>query len=98
MAMSFPQQPQQPVQVVLPPEEFPGHWANLAQLQRTPHEFTLDFIRVGPQGQMGQVVSRVSFSPLLLYQLVDLLNAHWRAYSEEAAAPEGGPSNEPSDD
>jgi len=90
--MSFPQPPQppqQPIQIAIPEAEFAGHWANLAQLQRTPHEFTLDFIRVGPQGQIGQVVSRVSFSPLLLYQLVDLLNAHWRAYSQEAGSPEG---------
>jgi hypothetical protein len=88
-----PPQPQQQLNVVIPPDEFPGHWANLAQLQRTPHEFTLDFIRVGPQGQFGQVVSRINFSPLLLYQLVDLLNAHWRAYTEEAGPPEGAPDD-----
>lgn len=86
-------QPPQPgeaqLNIAIPPDEFPGKWANLAQLQRTPHEFTLDFIRVGPQGQFGQVVARVNFSPLLLYQLVDLLNAHWRAYTEEAGPPEG---------
>ncbi len=88
-------QPAQPqLNIVIPPDQFPGHWANLAQLQRTPHEFTLDFIRVGPQGQFGQVVSRVSFSPLLLYQLVDLLNAHWRAYTEEAAGPPEGATDD----
>jgi len=90
--MPQPPQPgeaQQGPNIVIPPEEFAGRWANVAQLQRTPHEFTLDFIRVGPQGQFGTVVARVNFSPLLLYQLVDLLNAHWRAYTEEAGSPLG---------
>ena len=78
---------QQGPNIVMPPEEFAGKWANAASIARTPHEFTLDFLRIGPQGQQGIVVSRVSFSPLLASQLVDLLNEQWQAYTEESGVP-----------
>jgi Protein of unknown function (DUF3467) len=73
--------------IMMPPEEFAGRWANAAAIARTPHEFTLDFLRIGPQGQQGIVVSRVSFSPLLASQLVDLLNEQWQAYTQESGVP-----------
>jgi|NGEPerStandDraft_6_1074524.scaffolds.fasta_scaffold01062_3 Protein of unknown function (DUF3467) len=73
--------------IMMPPEEFPGKWANAAAIARTPHEFTLDFMRIGPQGQQGMVVSRVSFSPLLASQLLDLLREQWQAYTEESGIP-----------
>jgi hypothetical protein len=73
--------------IMMPPEEFAGKWANAASLARTPHEFTLDFMRIGPQGQQGMVVSRVSFSPLLASQLLDLLGEQWQAYTEESGIP-----------
>ena len=62
--------PEQGPNIMMPPEEFAGKWANAASIARTPHEFTLDFMRIGPQGQQGMVVSRVSFSPLLASQLL----------------------------
>ena len=91
-AMSMPPQPgeiQQP-NIVIPPEEFGGRWANVAQLQRTPHELTLDFIRVGPQGQFWTVVARINFSPLLLSELRDLLNSAWEQYTIDAGMPQEG--------
>jgi hypothetical protein len=72
---------------MMPSEEFAGKWANAAAIARTPHEFTLDFMRIGPQGQQGMVVSRVSFSPLLASQLLDLLGEQWQAYTEESGIP-----------
>jgi hypothetical protein len=87
--MPQPPQPgetQQP-NIMLPPEEFGGRWANAANLQRTPHELTLDFVRVGPQGQMGAVVARINFSPLLLAELRDLFNSAWDQYTDEAGMP-----------
>ncbi|HUN79126.1 MAG TPA: DUF3467 domain-containing protein [Solirubrobacteraceae bacterium] len=87
--MSQPPQPgemQQP-NIVIPPEEFGGRWANAAQLQRTPHEFTLDFIRVGPQGQFGTVQARINFSPLLLAHLAELFGNAWEQYTKEAGMP-----------
>jgi hypothetical protein len=71
----------------MPPEEFAGKWSNAVSIARTPHEFTLDFLRIGPQGQQGIVVSRVSFSPLLASQLLELLGEHWQSYAEEAGIP-----------
>jgi len=93
MAESPPQPPPgqaQQANIVIPPEEFGGRWANVAQLQRTPHEFTLDFIRVGPQGQFGTVVARINFSPLLLAELVEVFNTAWQQYTEEAGMPKEG--------
>jgi hypothetical protein len=81
------EEPQQGPNIIMPPEEFAGKWANAASIARTPHEFTLDFLRIGPQGQQGIVVSRVSFSPLLASQLVDLLNEQWQAYTQESGIP-----------
>jgi hypothetical protein len=76
--------------IMMPSEEFAGKWANAAAIARTPHEFTLDFMRIGPQGQQGMVVSRVSFSPLLASQLLDLLGEQWREYTEESGVPPEG--------
>jgi hypothetical protein len=76
--------------IMIPPEEFAGKWANAASIARTPHEFTLDFMRIGPQGQQGMVVSRVSFSPLLASQLLDLLGEQWQAYTQESGIPPEG--------
>ncbi len=99
MAQSEPsEESEQPEQqgpnIVMPPEEFAGKWANAASLARTPHEFTLDFLRIGPQGQQGMVVSRVSFSPLLASQLLDLLSEQWQAYTEESGIPSEGSSDD----
>jgi hypothetical protein len=82
-----PQQPEHEPTIVIFPDEFAGKWANAARLQRSPHEFTLDFIRMGPQFMQGQVVARISFSPLLLSELVDLFKAQWQQYTEEAGIP-----------
>jgi hypothetical protein len=82
-----PQPPEQGPQIIISPEEFAGRWANAAVLQRTPHECTLDLIRMGPAFQQGQVVARVSFSPLLLSELAELFGAEWRRYTEEAGIP-----------
>jgi hypothetical protein len=87
-----PDESQQGPNIVMPPEEFAGKWANAAAVARTPHEFTLDFLRIGPQGQQGIVVSRVSFSPLLASQLLELLGEQWQAYTKESGIPPEGES------
>jgi hypothetical protein len=100
-----PQGPPQPAsmgpQIMVPPEEFPGRWANAAQLVRSPHELTLDFIRMGPMWQMGQIVARISFSDVLFAELVRVFNEQWDAYTKEAGIPpESGipPDNEDDDE
>lgn len=79
-------QPEAPA-VAIPPDQFQGRWANDVQLSITTHEITLDMIRVGPLGQYGEVVSRVSFSPLLFAQLVDVFNEAWQDYVESSGLP-----------
>src|ERR1700712_3732570 len=85
---------QQGPNIVMPPEEFAGKWANAASIARTPHEFTLDFLRIGPQGPQGVVVSRVSCAPLLASQLLDLLGKQGAAYTEESGIPPEGSSDD----
>jgi hypothetical protein len=84
--VSEPQEPERrPIRIG--PDEFAGRWANSVELERSPHEFTLDMIRMDPKFLKGQVVSRVSFSPLLLMELRDLVNAVWGRYTGEAGVP-----------
>jgi hypothetical protein len=93
-----PQQPPPPQpgqNIFMQPDEFAGKWANAAQLQRSPHEFTVDFVRMGPQFLQGQVVARISFSPLLLGELAELFNTAWQQYTEEAGIP---PESEETDE
>ncbi len=78
--------PPQPL-VAIPPDQFQGRWANDLNLSVTKHEVTLDTIRMGPMGQYGEVVSRVSFSPLLFAKMVDILNEAWKDYVESSGVP-----------
>jgi hypothetical protein len=99
--LSQPQDPSVPQgpRIMMSPEVFEGKWANAASLQRSPHEFTLDFLRFGPQGQQASVVARISFSEVLLGDLVDLFNTHWAMYTQQAGIPpqEGFPVDEGGD-
>lgn len=96
----------QPASVIIEPAMMAGVWANVASLAQTPHEFTLDFIRMdGAQPNRGIVVARVAFSPLLASQLADLLTEAWQRYAQtELQLPDDGQnegqegSNEPTDE
>jgi hypothetical protein len=64
-----------------------GVWANFARVTHSPHEFTLDFIRLeygAPPPGRGVVVARVSVSPLFITQLIDALGKNWQKYAEKA--------------
>jgi hypothetical protein len=69
-------EPEPEPEILMPPEMFGGHWANVAKVARTPHELTIDFIRMGPAFEQGIVVARVSFSPLLAAGLLEQLQEH----------------------
>lgn len=73
--------------IVVPPDQFPGRWVNDLSLEITRHEITLDMIRVGPEKRRAEVVSRVSFSPLLFSELVDEINREWKRYTEISGVP-----------
>jgi hypothetical protein len=58
------------------------------RVYRTPHEITIDFIRVDPIEAQGVCVSRVSCSPLTAGELVDKLTRIWRQWVAENLPPE----------
>ena len=79
--------PQGP-KIVLEREMMPGVWANFARVSHSRHEFTLDFVRLEPDGKQGIVVARVSVSPLFVTQLIDALDANWQRYADRALPEE----------
>ena len=80
------QGPEQGPNTMMPPDEFAGKWANAAAIARTPHSLRSTSC-ASIQGQQGMAVSRVSFSPSLASQLLDLLGEQWKAYTEESGIP-----------
>lgn len=75
---------QQQVEIFIEPAQMAGVWANFAQVSHSPHEFTIDFVRLDSTAPRGIVVSRVSVSPLFITQLVDALNENWQKYASKA--------------
>lgn len=67
-----------------------GVWANWARVSHSPYEFSIDFVRMdfGNVPPQGIVVSRVSFSPLFVAQLMEALSENWQKYSDKAMPPE----------
>lgn len=67
-----------------------GVWANFARVSHSPHEFTLDFIRMDATQPkpVGLVVSRVSVSPLFITQLIQALTDNWETYAKLAMPKE----------
>jgi hypothetical protein len=82
-----PQQPQRPAEIILPPDQMAGVWANFAQVSHSQHEFTIDFVRMdgtAPPPGRGVVVARVAMSPLFITQLIDALQTNWSGYAQKA--------------
>ena len=67
-----------------------GVWANFARVSHSPHEFTLDFVRLDYTSRppQGILVARVSLSPLMVTQLIDALRSNWDIYAEKSMPPE----------
>ena len=62
-----------------------GIWANFALVSHSPHEFTLDFVRLDYMTEnpiQGVVVQRVNMSPLFVKQLIDALAANLADYAQ----------------
>jgi len=67
-----------------------GVWSNFAIVSHSPHEFTIDFIRLDYQTQAptrGVVVQRVNMSPLLVEQLIAALTDNLSKYAQKT--PDG---------
>ena len=74
-------------EMILPPEQMAGVWANFAQVSHSEREFTIDFVRMdgtAPPPGRGIVVARVSMSPLFITQLIDALQKNWSGYAQKA--------------
>lgn len=88
-----PEEKPEPVEadLLIDPEQMAGVWANFARVSHSPHEFTLDFIRMDATQQpkpVGLVVSRVSVSPLFITQLIQALTDNWDKYAKLAMPKE----------
>ena len=79
------------ITIMVPETQVAGVWANFAVVGHSPHEFTLDFVRVefdGDAPKRGVVVSRISVSPLFITQLIDALQENWARYAQRALPQE----------
>ncbi|MXW62116.1 MAG: DUF3467 domain-containing protein [Acidimicrobiaceae bacterium] len=67
-----------------------GVWANFAVVSHSPHEFTIDFVRLDYQTKnptKGVVVQRVNISPLLVQQLIAALTDNLSKFAQKT--PDG---------
>jgi hypothetical protein len=95
------------LQINLPEQQRGGVWANFARVHHSPHEFTLDFVRIDfasltePESEEerptvdGTVVARVGVSPLFVRQLIAALEDNWSKYAEKAMPKEVYGGDEP---
>jgi hypothetical protein len=79
------------LEITIEPEHRAGVWANFAQVIRSEHEFTIDFVRIdhatGPNYR-GTVVARVAMSPLFVAQILEMLDRSWEEYAKRALPKE----------
>jgi hypothetical protein len=71
------------LQIQLDEEVAQGRYANLAMVDHTQTEFTLDFIYVYPQQPRAKVFSRIITSPLHLKRLVLALQENLARYEAQ---------------
>ena len=74
------------VEIQLDEETAQGVYSNLAVVNHTDSEFTLDFIFVQPQAPRAKVRSRVITSPKHLKRLILALEENLRKYEEQFGA------------
>ena len=72
----------------VPREQRAGVWANHARVNRSSHEFTLDFIQLEPFGPGGIVVACVCCSSLFVMDFLDDLGRLWQDWARKAMPPE----------
>ena len=67
-----------------------GIWANFAMVSHSPHEFTIDFVRldyVTKNPTQGIIVQRVNMSPLFVEQLIGALRENLEKFAK--SMPDG---------
>jgi hypothetical protein len=90
-----PKGPEVPLQIQLDDDVANGHYANMALVNHTETEFTLDFIYVQPQQPKARVRSRIITSPKhmkrLLLALQDNVNKYEGRYGVIEVSDDGAP-------
>jgi hypothetical protein len=77
-----PKPPETPLQIQLDDDVAKGHYVNMALVNHTETEFTLDFIYVQPHQPKGRVRSRIITSPKHLKRLLRTLQDNLARYEE----------------
>lgn len=75
------------LEVSIPQDQLGGVWSNFARVHHSPHEFTIDFVRIDyttAPHLTGVVVARIGLSPLFVRQLIDALGENWDKYAKKA--------------
>jgi hypothetical protein len=88
------------LEVSIPPDQQGGVWANFARVNHSPHEFTIDFVRIdysNAPSLTGIVVARIGLSPLFVRQLIDALQENWENYAKKAMPREVGDADDSRD-
>ncbi len=85
------------IEIQLDEETAQGAYANLAVVNHTDAEFTLDFIFVQPQAPRAKVRSRVITSPRHVKRMIRVLQDNLARYEAQfgPVAIESGPEQEP---
>jgi hypothetical protein len=74
------------IEIQLDEETAQGVYANLAVVNHTDAEFTLDFVFVQPQAPRAKVRSRVITSPRHVRRLIAALEENLRRYEQQFGA------------
>lgn len=77
--------PRRKLDVRVSDEQRPGTYANMLIVSHGPHEFTLDFSQIHPQGEGGataEVVSRIRIAPTMVAQVLQALNTNLSNYED----------------
>jgi hypothetical protein len=92
-----PEQPggERHINIHLSPEVMAGHYANFAQVNHSPYEFTITFARVDHEVETGEipgvVVARINVAPRFMRELMAALEenySRWAARESIQSLPE----------
>jgi len=88
----LPEKKQVNIQIQLDDEMAQGVYVNLAMVNHTETEFTIDFIYVQPQNPRGKVRARIISSPNHTKRLINALQDNMQKYEEKFGKLELAPT------
>jgi hypothetical protein len=83
----------QDVEIRTPPEWEAGVYANTSVVTFTPREFTVDFVRVVPDGSLGVLVARIACSSETAIDLLLNLQSQLHVWSDRLLSDLGEDGN-----